>query len=118
MFNYLSYTHANPHYPTLFSSRQKSIDCSIVQFEELKNHAEVDEEKATEELKFLNGVLNESMEMLHTTSENIVDRLSRPQLMCQSKFDCFLSMEEEYTALLTKLANSQFDEVLLNLNFI
>ena len=77
----------------------------------MKNQAEVDEEKVTEELKFLNVVLSESMEVLEKTSLNVVNCINQPKLMCQSSFDSFLSMEEEYTTLLTKLANSQFDEV-------
>lgn len=92
------------------NSKQKVIDCSISQYEELKNQAEVDEEKATEEVKFLNVVLNESMEVLEKTAENVVSCLNQPKLLCQSNFDSFISMEEEYTALLAKLANSQFDE--------
>ena len=71
----------------------------------------MDEEKATEEVKFLNVVLNESMEVLEKTAENVVSCLNQPKLLCQSNFDSFISMEEEYTALLAKLANSQFDEV-------
>jgi len=51
------------------------------------------------------------MEVLEKSTMNIVDRLNQPKLICQSNFDSFLSMEEEYTTLLTTLANSQFDEV-------
>ena len=51
------------------------------------------------------------MESLLKTTTNVTECFSQSKLLCQSSFDHFLKYEEDYTSLLTKYANSQFEEV-------
>ena len=80
--------------------------------EELVNAAEATEEKEVERLQHQNVILSEAMESLWKTSTKIVDSFDQKKLLYQSSFEKFLKSEEDYTALLTKYANTQFQEVI------
>ena len=69
------------------------------------------EEKLVEKLSLQSSIVHQVAVQLVDTTASIVERLGGSRLLCQTDLQQFLQHEEDYTALLTKYANTQFQEV-------